>query len=188
MKALLRYLVVVIAGLAPATPIMARDWRMVPAESQLEFVATYEGQRAPGEFRDFETKLTFDPRSPESGRLEVTVNLGSADMYSSDVNDAILQEEWLDAEKVGPAKFTSADIKRLGNGRFLARGTLEVKGVTQDLELPFTWEPQGRGAGMAGAVTLDRTDFNIGTGEWGSPSPIGVKVDVKFHVALEPNG
>lgn len=186
MKRLSYHLLLIVAGLGVASAAMAVQWRMIPEQSQLEYVATYEGQRAPGEFREFQTDLKFDPQAPESGRLEVTVNLASADMYSSDVNDAIREQEWLNVDRVGPATFISDQITSRGNGRFLAVGTLQLKGVSRPLEVPFTWQAQGATAYMEGALTVDRTDFNIGTGEWASPTPIGVKVEVKFRVVLKP--
>jgi polyisoprenoid-binding protein YceI len=174
-----------ISGLSAHT-VQAKQWQMVPAESQLEYVATYEGQAAPGEFRRFETDIDFSPQSPQSGHLNVRVDLGSADMYSADVNEAIMEKEWLDAPNVGPARFTSTEFAALGKNRFVAKGTLQIKGVKTDLDVPFTWEERGSGAVMTGSVTLDRTRFDIGTGEWASPSPIGLDVKVNFHVLLEP--
>jgi polyisoprenoid-binding protein YceI len=37
---------------------------------------------------------------------------------------------------------------------------------------------------MAGELTLDRTRFGIGSGEWATPDPIGLDVKVKFKVTL----
>lgn len=179
-------LLLAVVALGASTAAMAVQWHMLPEQSRLEYVATYEGQQAPGEFHEFQTDLQFDPQAPESGRLEVTVNLASVDMYSSDVNEAIRQQEWLDVEEVGPAKFISDRITALGNGRFVAKGTLRLKGVTKPLEVPFTWRTHGGTTSMDGALTVDRTRFDIGTGEWASPTPIGVEVELKFHVLLKP--
>jgi polyisoprenoid-binding protein YceI len=41
---------------------------------------------------------------------------------------------------------------------------------------------------MSGELSLQRTDFNIGTGEWSAGDIIGLEVDVRFEVALEPEG
>lgn len=187
MKTLMLPLLFVLVSLPPTT-VLAKEWQMIAGDSRLEYVATYEGQEAPGEFRSFEAKLDFNPGAPGAGRLDVHVNLASADMYSSDVNEAIMEREWLDSKNVGPAEFTSSDIARVDGDRFVARGTLQVKGVEANLELPFTWERHGSEATMDGAITIDRTRFNIGTGEWASPTPIGVKVEVKFHVRFKPTG
>ena len=59
---------------------------MDPAGSKLEFVATFEKTPAPGVFKEFDTRLRFDPEQPAGGSLDVTVKVTSADMNIPDAN------------------------------------------------------------------------------------------------------
>src|SRR5688572_2427929 len=78
-------------------PAFAADWKMDPAGSKLEFVATFERTPAPGVFREFDTRLLrFDPAQPAGGSLEVTVKVTSADMSIPDVNKEIRGKDWFD--------------------------------------------------------------------------------------------
>ena len=74
----------------------AADWTMDPADSRLEFVATFERTAAPGVFRRFDTRMRFDPDRPEEGAIDVTIDVASADMNSADVNREIRKAEWFD--------------------------------------------------------------------------------------------
>jgi hypothetical protein len=38
---------------------------------------------------------------------------------------------------------------------------------------------------MSGEIVIDRTRFDVGSGEWASGEPIGIGVRVRFRVTLE---
>lgn len=166
----------------------AADWKMDPAASRLEFSATFEKAPAPGVFKDFDVRLRFDPEKPADSRLDVTIRVPSADMASADINKAIAGIEWFDFVRYPQAEFHASDIRRsTANpqaGRYLARGTLGLKGVQQPVEVPLTWSPSADGATMEGEFSVKRASFGIGTGEWAAPDVIGPDVTVKFRVRL----
>lgn len=165
-------------------PAAGAQWQMLADGSHLQFTATYEGQRAPGVFSDFETRMQFDPDDPGNGALNVTVSMGSADMNSADVNEAIHGRQWLDVERYPVARFESDAIVNKGDDQYMARGVLRLKGVRRPLEVPFTWVGSGETAIMSGELTMRRTRFEIGTGEWAQDEPIGLDVHVRFEVRL----
>jgi polyisoprenoid-binding protein YceI len=166
----------------------AADWRMDPAGSRLEFAATFEKTPAPGVFKEFDVRVSFDPEKPAASRLEVTIKVASADMSSADINKAIAGIEWFDFARHQQAAFQATDIRRLQanppSSRYVARGTLALKGVQQPVEVPFTWSAAGEGAAMEGEFTVKRGSFGIGTGEWLATDVIGPDVTVKFRVRL----
>ncbi len=167
-----------------ASAAVATQWRMDPAASRLTFRALYQGEPAPGSFKQFDTRVHFDPTHLKESSLQVTVKLTSVDMGSTDINDAIRGPEWFDFGKFTEAEFRSSDIKSAGADRYVARGTLRLKGAQQPIEVPFTWKADGKAATMAGDVTLKRTAFGVGTGEWATADPIGLDVKVSFNIRL----
>jgi polyisoprenoid-binding protein YceI len=167
-----------------AMPALAADWKMDPSGSRLEFVATFEKNPAPGFFREFDTRLSFDPDKPAGGSLHVTIKVTSADMNIPDVNKEIRNKDWFDYSGFPQAEFHSTDLRTDGK-RYMARGTLTLKGVKQAVEVPFTFALSGDGATMEGEFTLRRGDFGIGLGEWKATDTIGADVKVKFRVKLK---
>ncbi|HSV59587.1 MAG TPA: YceI family protein [Variovorax sp.] len=163
----------------------AADWKMDPAASRLEFAATFESAHAPGVFKEFDVQVKgFDPDKAPTGRLDVNIKVASADMASTDINKAIAGKEWFDFARYPSAEFHASDIRPASAGRYLARGTLALKGVQQPVEVPFTWTASGDGASMEGQFVVKRLPFGIGTGEWLSTDVIGPDVTVKFRVRL----
>lgn len=188
-------LLLLLLFLFTSVPVMAADWRMDATASRLEFAAMFEKTAAPGVFREFDTRLKFDPAQTAGSRLEVTVKVTSADMNSGDINNAIRGAEWFDFARHPQAEFRSTDIRRVDANRYVARGTLTLKGLQQALEVPFLWSAlpapagaKGAYASMEGELSLRRGAFGIGVGEWAATNVIGADVRVKFRVRLRSDG
>src|SRR5689334_7456146 len=139
-----------------AGPAMAAEWRMDASASRLEFAATFEKTPAPGVFKEFDTRFAFDADKPAGGRLEVTIKVPSADMANADINKAIAGPEWFDFTRYPQATFQATDIQRTGAGRYLAKGTLTLKGAQRSVEVPFSWNGAGDSATMDGELTVQR--------------------------------
>jgi polyisoprenoid-binding protein YceI len=179
-----RHRLIACTPLLIAATAVADEWRVDKATSRLNFVPTFEGRPTVGQFRDFAVQLRFDPSHPETGQMHVTVSLMSADLSSKDINEAIRESEWLDVARYPKAEFESSRI-RGSNGRYVAEGTLKLKGAIQAIEVPFDWSNSEKEATMVGKLKLDRTDFRIGTGEWSDSRSIGHPVEVRFNLSLE---
>ena len=170
-------------------PARAADWKMDPAGSKLEFTATFEKAPVPGEFKEFDVRLAhFEPDQPAGASLEVVIKTTSADMGVADVNKEIRGKDWFDYAAHPQAEFGSTDLRHTGGNRYLARGTLTLKGAKQPVEVPFTWTAATGGAVMEGEFTVKRGAFGIGTGEWAATDTIGADVKIRFKVRMAKAG
>lgn len=160
----------------------AAEWRADAAASRLEFVATFERAPAPGRFKAFDARVRLDPARPEEARLDVDIDVTSADMGNRDVNRAIRDPEWFDVGRFPHARFSSSSVRRTGVNRYVARGTLELKGMRNDVDVPFEWTDADGVPTMTGEITLSRASFRIGTGEWARTDVIGPDVVVRFRL------
>jgi polyisoprenoid-binding protein YceI len=91
---------------------------------------------------------------------------------------------WFNAARFPKAQFVSSSVKSLGEGRYLASGKLSIKGVQQDVTVPFQTKPAGAATEAVGAFTIKRLDFKIGEGEWADTSMVANDVQVKFKLTL----
>jgi polyisoprenoid-binding protein YceI len=162
----------------------AGDWKMLD-DSTLSFATTFEGEPLPGRFDRFDVMFDFDPETPVSGKLRVTVDLGGANMGDVDMNEAIAGAEWFDVKTFPQAVFESDHIVATSPGHFVASGALSLKGSRRDVEVPFTWLAAGDSAEMRGDFQLKRSDFDVGSGEWSSGEQIGIDVKLQFAVKLQ---
>jgi len=175
-----------IAALLLASSVHAEPsaWTMSPEGSEIAFTATFENAPARGVFRKFDVSLRIDPDKPAAGRLDVTIAVPTAEMGSDDIDETIRGAEWFDASRFPVAEFHAAEVRRVAPDRYVADGTLTIKGISKPLAVPFDWKPSGNGATITGDVAVDRSTYNIGTGEWRSTKQIGGEVQVRFTVRL----
>jgi polyisoprenoid-binding protein YceI len=162
----------------------AESWLSDPAESRLAFEARWEGSPVPGEFRNFSMRLQADPGTGNPSSLDVRVEVPSLATELPDVDAALAEPEWFDFARHPQARYRADEIRPLGPGRYRAAGNLSLKGKSRPLSLEFAWEAGPAGARLSGDLVLDRSAFDIGSGEWAAPEPIALEVQVRFDLAL----
>lgn len=161
----------------------AADWCSVDSSS-FSFETTLEGEALPGEFRDFDVVLQFDPAHSDEGSLRVTVDLAAADMGDPEMNGILADPVWFHSARFEEAIFRSDTIVARDDGAFVADGVLSLKGREQPVSVPFVWQNSAGAAEMRGELVLRRTDFDVGSGEWADGDAIGLDVRLKFDIRL----
>ena len=183
----IRFLAFFVLLLLAVMPAQAADWQS-QSDGKFTFEVTFEGVGTAGEFKRFDVKLNFDPNKLDTSRLRVTVDLAAADMGDPDMNAGIADKDWFDVGKYPKAVFESARIEAGAPGKFVATGTLSLKGISKPVAVPFSWSEKGTRADMRGEFVVPRTVFNVGSGEWATSDPIGIDVKLRFDVALKRGG
>lgn len=164
----------------------AVNWTVEPDGSQLEFQAEVQNNPFRGRFNTFEARIRFDPKAPESGKIDVTVDLASLSTGDAQSGMTARSAAWLAAREFRYATFTSRSIVASGPDRFTASGDLTLKNTAVPIELEFTLSasPEGR-ATAKGSVLLDRTAFSVGPPKSGT-TPVGNAVEVTFTLNAVP--
>ena len=165
---------------APAAPVEASG-EIVPnwtvEEGTLEIAVTQMGQKVSGSFANWTAAIDFDeePRADGThGRVEVAVDTGSLTLGS--VTSQAVGDEFLAASDFPTATF-AADILPGEDGGYVADGTLELRGATVPVTLPFTLTLDGDSAVMEGVVPVDRRDFGIGDA-YADETNVGFAVEI----------
>jgi polyisoprenoid-binding protein YceI len=165
-----------------AQSALAADWAVDPAKSEIAFSGTHAGKAFRGTFRTWSATIAFDPEKPEAAKVSVAVDLLSAQTGDTTYDRMLPQRDWLDASSLAKAEFVAASVKPGdGPGRYVADGTLAMRGASIPVSLPFTLTLNGAQAEMSGRATLQRLSFAIGrssdaAGSWVS---LEIPVDVK---------
>ena len=183
-KQLAKFLSLVLLALA-SLPTIANDWQVDHSNSKLAFVVNWDGVLLEGIYRCFTATITFDANAPASSAFDVSVELISAKTKSADVDGGMAGSDWFDYKHHPLASFKTSEVRALGEDRYEAQGALTVKGISKNITLPFTWTQTESQAHMLGEVSVKRTDFNIGAGEWASDPTIGYEVKVLVDLQLE---
>ena len=158
-----------------------------PTDGRLEFTAIQAGARFTGEFRRFHAELDLDPRHPDAGRLDVTVEVASVDTRDPERDEILRGPDFFQADEYPQAVFHAARFERAGEG-WRAPGELSIRGVTRPVPVTFTLVAGAGPPVMKGSARLSRLAFGIGRGEWASTEWVGDEVDVRFELRLQPAG
>lgn len=157
---------------------------LVPAQSQIEFTATQLGVPVKGHFKQFAAQVQFDTAKPESSKIHMSIDTGSATMGSKETDSNLFSADWFNIAKFPKASFDSTAVKALGGGRYQVDGTLTIKGNVQKLSLPVTLTQAGATTSAVGTLPLKRLAFKIGDGDWADTSMVADEVNVQFKLAL----
>jgi polyisoprenoid-binding protein YceI len=139
-----------------------------------------------GTFKKFTAKVRFDPANLAGSSVDVTIDTASAHTGNKDMDDTLESENFFQAKKFPTAKFVAASFTAKGGNKFEAVAKLTIRGITQDVVLPFTLDVTEDGgqlvAKVAGKVDVSRTKFGVGRGEWSNTKVIADKVEIEIGV------
>lgn len=169
-----------VLGLTPAQAQQA----LVPAQSEVTFVAKQLGVPLQGRFKVFSAQTAFDPRQLATSKIGFQVDLGSVAL-NAEADAELGKPEWFNTARFPKAVFQSSAIRQLSPGKFELSGKLNIKGQARDLVVPVQLT-QAQGLSTAtGGFTLKRLDFKVGDGDWADPSIVANDVQVKFKLVLQ---
>lgn len=80
------------------------------------------------------------------------------------------------------ARFASDDVRKTGEGEYVANGRLTLRDVTQVVVLPFTLDIDGREGRAIAAVPLMRNNYGVGRGEFATDEWVAYDVQVNIEI------
>ncbi|HEY9540522.1 MAG TPA: YceI family protein [Luteimonas sp.] len=173
-----------LVALMVAAPAGAADY-VQAAGSTLAFATKYDGEVFTGTFPGFSTRLSFDPADLSGSKLDVTIPLAGTDTGNNDRDDTLRSADFFNVARFAQAHYSATNFRSLGDDRYAADGTLELRGVSKPVTLTFTWTP-GAAPVLAGKATVKRLDFGVGGGDWADTDAIPNEVAVSTRVVLKP--
>jgi len=153
-----------------------------PARSTLSIEFHEMGVPVEAKFKKFEGVIDFDENHPSAAHAQFTVDMMSFDLPDPEYNEEALGPEWFDAAHYPKATFVSTAIIPSAAGKLEVRGKLTVKGKTQDVTIPISYNRQGTLETYQGALVVQRLAFGIGAGEWKDTGVLANDVSIKIRV------
>lgn len=160
---------------------------MQAEDSALAFTASQSGSPVKGRFQQFQATIFFDPDDPAAGSLEVTIAMASATTDDSSRDQTLKGPDLFHVEEHPQAVFKADRFEKAeGENAYIAPGELTLRGVTNPLDLPFTLQIEGSGAGAIaraqGSVSIARLDYGVGQGDWRDTGTVADAVEIAIDV------
>jgi polyisoprenoid-binding protein YceI len=150
--------------------------------SSLNFTTAWSGEAIQGRFGRWTADIVFAPDDLEHSKVTVSIDMASADTGDAQRDQTLPAADWFDTATHPKAVFTADRFESTGEGRYVAKGKLSLRGVSRPLSLPFRLTIDGDRASVRGVTSLDRTAFGVGQGEWTSTDQIPAKVTVRVDL------
>ena len=138
------------------TESVEAPWIVDKEASGLVFSGTQTGKAFSGTFSDFNAEITLDPDHLDAASIIVTVRTKSAVTGDRQRDSALPGKDWFDEKNHPTAIFQSDSISKAEDGTFVAKGALSLRGISKELELPFTLNIEDGVALAEGSVQLIR--------------------------------
>ena len=161
---------------------VASGWTV--EEGALGIAIRQLGNEVEGGFEDWTASIAFDEAADPDGpfgQVDVTVRLASLALGA--VTAQAMGPDFLDVER-GPVARVAGEIVRpegAGEGEFLLRGTMAMRGAEVPIEMPFSLSLDEGRAEARGALTVDRRDFGVGA-SIADEGSLGFGVEIAFDL------
>lgn len=162
------------------------DYLLIPEKSEVSFVYTENGSEQQGEFLRFTATGRFDPETPEAATLVLEVASDSISLGNPLVDAFAASPDWFDAARHPRVRFHLQSLQTMGQERYLARGTLEIRGTEHAVAAPVTLSFRNGLVRAEGDLTVDRRLYRLGTGAFNMFVEIGPLVTVRFALTAQP--
>jgi polyisoprenoid-binding protein YceI len=178
--------IIAIAGSALA----ADEYKIDPNHSSVNFSVTHlMVSTVNGRFNTFEGKIILDDKDITKSSVNVTIKTTSINTDNTGRDTDLRSAGFFDVEKFPEITFQSKSVEKKGND-YVAHGTLTIKGVAKDVDLPFELKgpadagKMGKVMGAHASLTVNRQDFGVAK----APGMVGneVKIDLNVEAHLPP--
>ena len=181
---------------APALTELTGTYTLDPAHSRIGFVARHAMvTKVRGAFNEFEGTATLDGANPANSSAQVTISATSIDTRNAQRDEHLRSNDFLAMADYPQITFTSTGARQVDDTTFELTGDLTIKGVTNPVTIPFSFEGTAKDpfgnlrVGFEGSVTINRKDYGI---TWNAALETGgvlvsEKVTLEFEVSAIKN-
>jgi polyisoprenoid-binding protein YceI len=181
---------------APTLTELTGTYTLDPAHSRIGFAARHAMvTKVRGSFNEFEGTATLDGANPANSRVQVTISAASIDTRNAQRDEHLRSNDFLAMQEYPQITFSSTGVRPVDDSTFEVTGDLTVKGVTNAITIPFSFEGAAKDpfgnqrVGFDGSVTINRKDYGI---TWNAALETGGvlvsdKVVLEFEVSAIKN-
>ena len=91
-------------------------------------------------------------------------------------------EDWTNAHILRGNQHRAAGRYKEALADYEAAGKISIKGLSQDVRIPFTVQSAGATSTFEGGFTLLRLQFKVGEGVWADTDTVANEVQVRFKL------
>lgn len=169
-----------------------REWTLDRDHTSVSFGIKHFFNTVKGTFNDFQGDFWFDPNNLKESKFTFSIPVSSIDTNNEKRDTHLRSEDFFYVEQYPNITFESTGFEKKSESNYVVLGDLTIRGVTRKLSVPFEitgemdhpMKEQTRLMGLSFNTNLDRTDYEVGVGNWASTLVVGDNVDVSINMEL----
>lgn len=173
--------IALIAALASLPALAEECYTVDRSHGSVSYEISQAGSPFRGNFRIFGGTACLT--AERVTRIDVWLDPASVDSGLPEIDAALKDREFFAVKQYPRVAYTSESVEARDSTQ-LAHGTLRMKGKSRALDVPFSVRRDGADLVVSGTLTLNRLDYDIGTGEWSNTTWLSAQVKVNFRATL----
>lgn len=169
LRMLVLCLLLAAAFLPAPTSAAPTTYRFDPVHTQIWFSVGHEGFSHPlGRLRVADGWFAFDAGDWSASRIDVTIDMASADLGDGKWNETVKSSQFLDVEKFPTAHYVGTKVEKTGARTGIIHGNLDFHGRRLPVDVAFTFNRSGNDpytfrhkTGFSAIATLQRSAFGL---------------------------
>lgn len=170
----------------------AKGYAFDPAHCSITFKVRHLFVDVPGRFADFGGTVRFDPANLADSLFDITVKAASLDTFVDQRNEHLRSADFFDVAKFPDIHFKSTKIVKKSEREYVVKGTMTLKGVSREIEVPFTFygkkdnpmDPTKEVAGFAAKLDVPMADYTFCDPKWSVMGIIGKNALLEINLEM----
>jgi polyisoprenoid-binding protein YceI len=172
-----------------ASALAADQFKIDPNHSSATFSVRHNLiSNVPGRFSDVNGFINYDQADVTKSSVEAVIKVATINTDNEGRDKHLKSADFFDAEKFPEITFKSKRVEKRGN-QLVAIGTLTMRGVSKDIELPFEINKlttaRGTTVGVVAETKLNRQDYGVNWSKTLDNGGLVVGNDVNIQLSLE---
>jgi polyisoprenoid-binding protein YceI len=170
-----------------APPLMKVDHN----HSTIAFAVPILGglSKVTGKFTDYDLAVVYDETDITRSSINATIRVSSIDTGLADRDKDLRGAGFFDVEKYPTITFLSHSIAKKDDTHFVAHGTLTMKGVAKEIDLPISLSGQFENPvtkkmifGFHASMQLNRRDYGITWEHQALATFVGDEIEIAIDI------
>jgi polyisoprenoid-binding protein YceI len=140
------------------------NWKVDTAKATIKIVTSGPFGEVDGSLSGLIATINFDESKPETGSITASVDPKTISTGISLRNTHLREkQEFFNTSTYPLITFRSVKIKKSDTAGYVVTGSLTIKSVTKQIDIPFTFTKTATGALLKGQFTIDAVNYTVGT-------------------------
>lgn len=140
------------------------EWKLATG-STVTFIIKNAGLKVDGKIEGLQVTIKFDSPNLATSSIEASVETTTINTDNKTRDGHLRKEEYFDVAKFPKMSIKSVSFSKDDNN-YKGKFKLTIKGVTKDIEIPFSYIENGNSANFKGSFTINRLDYKVGGNSW----------------------